>query len=103
LELRRLEPAQPCNCLGNAFDVTRGEALRRNAVLLAVGLALFAPLLAGALETGAISQATIGASLLLVGFLAALSYSSRIVQAADVAHARGAGADNARRGGRFAA
>lgn len=92
-ELRQLDEHQPCNCLGKSLGGSRTAALRRNVVLGVIGVASVLPLLAGWVEIGAVSQATVGVTLILLAVVLSSEVLMAYVRPANVALHRTCRAD----------
>jgi hypothetical protein len=85
-ELRRLAKDEDCGCLGNFLSASRNAALRRNLVIASVTVAALAATATGTLAPAPISQATVGAALIvLVGALVPLAGPPGITRRAGVA------------------
>lgn len=96
VELRKLAPGATCDCFGNFMRDTGAAAVRRNiALCTACALALVLAL-TGVADPASLSQATIGAALVIVAGILAADVLRVTIQPA------GAAPDRPRRGGGIA-
>jgi hypothetical protein len=91
-ELRRLDPDQSCGCFGNFLRTTGEMAVLRNLVLAAISGAAFVLALSGVVTTAAISQATVGGTLVAFAVVLAVDSVARVLQPGGViGHVRSEG------------
>jgi methylamine utilization protein MauE len=83
-EVRRLPSDQPCNCFGRSLLHTRDAALQRNLILAVFCVAAFVPSVTGAVTAAPISQATIGAALIVLAARLPFELLPRITNRASI-------------------
>ena len=72
-DLRRLPEQEPCNCFGGAIESPNSRAaIRRNVGIASVSLAAAVLYMTDVADVAGLSQTTVGAALVLAGFVASI-------------------------------
>lgn len=85
LQLRRLPAEESCDCMGNFLSYSRAAALKRNGVLGSVAAAAMIASVTGVAPAASVSQATVGAALIVAAFAVPVGLLPKLTRRAGLA------------------